>query len=247
MKRSRQVATTVALAIGFTAAPALAQSRAWSVCGGNAFNTCASVDVTVSGSNVTLRVWNLSGFFGSYANTVFTGIGFENVGSAAGVSGSLAMSGPMRSSDTPGQWVISNNTQIGGGVNLDMVSTVPQGGSVDNGIASGCADPSQLPGGSNQLWQNPCAMPSGLSDPGWIVMTFQITGTWDLASTYLLVKGQNGPNGDSTECITGGSQQNCADFGVVPEPITIALLGTGLAGVGGAGFLKRRRKHGEPT
>ncbi len=236
-----------ALALALAATPALAQSRAWNVCGGNAFNTCASVDVTVSGSNVTLRVWNLSGFFGSYANTVFTGIGFENVGTAAGVSGSLTMSGPVRPGNTPSQWVIKNSKQIGGGVNLDMVSTVPQGSSVNSSIASDCANPAQLPSGSNQLWQNPCAMPGGLSDPGWIVMNFQITGTWDLTNTFLLVKGQNGPNGASTECITGGSSQNCADFGVVPEPITIALLGTGLAGVGGAGWLRRRRKHDDVT
>jgi hypothetical protein len=113
-------------------------------------------------------------------------------------------------------------------------------GTVNNGIASGCATPSALPGGANQLWMNPCALPTGAADPGYVVFSFDITGTWDLASTELFIKGQNGPNGASTECFTGNG--TCND--VVPEPITMVLLGSGLAGVGGAGWFRRRRREG---
>jgi hypothetical protein len=211
------------------------QFRTWTVCGGNAFATCASVEVTVNAANhVTMRVWNLSGFYGSYANTVFTGIGFENVGSAVGVLNSLSMTGPKRDASAQ-PWALKNNTQIGGGVNLDMVTTVPQGSSVNNGIASQCA--SSLPGGTNTLWWNPCATPAGASDPGWIVLEFDITGTWDLANSYLLVKGQSGLG--STECITGGANANCS---VVPEPLSMTLLATGLAGMSGIAALRRRRR-----
>jgi len=231
MRRTGLLSFAAVLAM---AGPAAAQSRSWQVCGGNAFNTCAAVNLTVVGQSVTLQVWNLSGMSPSdYAGTVFTAIGFENIGTAAAVAGSLAMSGPVRPGDAPSPWQIQSNTQVGGGVTLDLVGLTGTG--VDNGIASACAAPGQLPGGSNDFWMNPCG-PAG--NTGWITLNFSITGTWNLDDTFLLVKGQNGPNGQSTECITDGPNANCY---VTPEPITIVLLGSGLAGVGGVGFMRRRR------
>lgn len=236
-------AVLAAAALMVTAGAAEAQSRSWTVCGGSAFNTCASVNLSVVGQNVTVQVWNLSGFFGTFANTVFTGVGFEGIGNNVNVLSSPAptMSGPVRPGDTPSVWALKNDKQIGGGVNLDIVS---QGSTnnVNNGIASACANPAGLPNGSNELWMNPCSMPTGA---GWVTINFTISGTWDVANTYILVKGQNGPGGQSTQCITGGANQNCFDVPntPVPEPITMVLMGSGLLGMGGAGFLKRRREQ----
>ncbi len=239
----RVVALTAAIFAG-TASLAHAQ-RSWNVCGGNAFNTCASVQLEVVGQRVTVRVWNLSGFYGTWPNTVFTGVGFENIGNVGLANpANVSMTGPVRGGDAPGAWGLAESKSIGGGVKLDMTGlSGGANGSVDNSIASGCYSDAlspQLPAGSNDLWMNPCRLPTGATDPGYVVFSFDITGTWDLASTELLVKGQNGPNGASTQCFTGDGSCN-----VVPEPVTMILLGSGLAGVGGAGYLRRRRRGGD--
>jgi len=260
-KLHRLLGLVALLSLGAATAANADGFKSWTVCGGNAFNTCASVQLDVVGTTVTMRVWNLSGLNGTYGGTVFTGVGVFNV--PAGVlanTGSLSgMSGPTRGSDTPGNWVISNNTQIGGGIKLDLVGTTNNG--IGDGIASSCAPAGSLPGGSNELWMSPTCGTSGVTNPnlngGFVVFSFTITQTWDpnASGTELLVKGQNGPNGLSTECITGtGKNNNCGPFvpppppppppppQVVPEPITMTLLGTGLIALGGAG-LRRRRKQ----
>lgn len=249
--RPRTLAATAALFLA-AAAPAFADgSQSWNVCGGNAFNTCASVSVTVTGTNVTMRVWNLSGLNNTYGSTVFTSVGLFNV--PAGVTAVIPasglvtnMSGPVRGTDAPGAWRIQNNTQVGGGVQLNLVGSTNNG--VDGGIASNCAAAGTLPGGKNQLWMSENAGCSGYTvgnasvNGGWVEFSFTVSQTWDpSAGTELLVKGQNGPNGLSTQCITGPNG-NCGPLEVVPEPITMALLGTGLAGLGGVGVFKRRRK-----
>ncbi len=241
---------------------ARAQSKSWTVCGGDTFATCASVTVSISGSNlVTMTVMNLSGTYGTYAATVFTSIGLYNIPSSVClVSGGVcatspvqtAMSGPTRASNpgTPSAWYAQNNKQTGGGIQLDLGAQSGQNSStVDNGLAGNC-DLANLPGGSNNLWMNPVNPPcgtTGVANPGtnggFVVFSFSVNQPWDLTNTQLLVKGQNGPNGQSTQCFTGtspnGQPANCF---TVPEPVTVSLFATGLLGMGGVGMLRRRRR-----
>jgi hypothetical protein len=219
------------------AAPASGQGWNGSVvCGGNAFNVCASVSVSVSGGVVTMDIWNLSGLQDTYANTLFTKIGFYGAGTAGvtATQGTLTMTGSTTGSVDPAMWKLEDPNNAGG-IALNLTTSANGTSSaINNSVASGCA--TSLPNGKKMgFWQSGGCSPTAPGQVDAVRITFQITGDWDLSETEMLIMGQNGPDGLSTQCITG---DNCS---VVPEPFTIALLGSGLVGIGGVGFLRRRR------
>lgn len=247
IKSSRLLALAGALALGLPSAAYADGFQSYKVCGGLSFSTCAAVTINVVGTDVTVRVWNLSGngaaTYGvgstTPSNTVFNGIAFYNTGGVSAVGGTLTTSGPARSGNNPTGWGLQNNATLGFSVDWRAIS--PGAGGA-NGIASGCAAPGGVPSTLN-VYENPCS--GNLSNTNdWVTFSFKISGSWDPTTSDVVIRGIDPITRRSTECWTGtdsaGNPASCTT--VTPEPVTMSLLATGLAGMGGAGFLRRRKQ-----
>lgn len=257
--RPRVLRSTLLAAALLAAVPAAAHAggtRSWEVCGGTSFQTCASVVVTVTprpasqggGAVVTMQIRNLSGSNNTYAGTVFTNVGLDNViPSSINVitdmrssSYLLSVTGPCMTGpncDYSRYWSLTNDAQNGGGVRIDLNAGTTNGSRYS--IASSCNN--GLAPGHNLYFVTGCGPQQG----GFVTLSFAVTGDFNPALTGdLFLKGQNGPNGQSTTCITtAGDKQNCYPTSTVPEPITAALFGTGLLAMGGVRRVMRRREE----
>jgi hypothetical protein len=233
------------------------------------FAFCASVNLTVTKrvgvSNiwtVALQVANLSGLNGSYAYSAFTQIGLDNIISTATLptwpnkpnievwqdadrdgDQDLVCSNPYNSQDPNLKcWRVTENTNATGGFNIDFLDQSSNGFNRD--IMSLCVN------------NEPTLLYTCLSQYP-VTLKFDINKDFDPntsgqiylhAETFLPPDGQYGV----AQCETGGSvtsTQRCTNVTfappvtATPEPATLALLGSGMAALGGPGFLRLRRRN----
>jgi hypothetical protein len=240
IRKARGIFAGLGLAAAM-AAPASATSwggNGGSYCGGDVFSTCFSVDLswTVSGAGPTtfttlLVVLKLRNDDTFNSGLKWFGVGLDQL--PADIVSDFT-SGPAGYQDPPPQ-DISN-----------------PGGPFTPGVAE-------------------AANPGG-SDPGTSFRTWNFTFTgdartiaqWDLlmqkagvgyhaggttcGSTKVEVHGSNTTTGLGPYVTNHGAASDCDDTvspptEITPEPLSITLMATGLVGLAGAGFIKRRRNQ----
>lgn len=248
-KRSGVIAAAVVVGVLGRPEAALAGSQSFlNYCTAGAVRTCASVQVETfwNGTKnfVTLRIRNLQGTdardntMGSLITKV--GLTAPTIVGATGLS--VAATGTATNVGNAGsRWGIQGSPGQG---NIGGLVSFGAGTQNNRGGILGCST-------SNA---NPSSYFRTCGDGGWVVFTFTTTNQWDASAAEVAWKtvavnnpAAEGYNLTSIECRTAdqrGSSHYC-DAQVVPEPVTMLLLGTGLAGVGGAGALRRRLRGRE--
>ena len=230
--------------LAVAAVPASAQNFTYyNICGvsdGTSLRICASADLTLSGSTLTMRVWNMevdgASGVGSYASEfggwhTITSVGLQYVGSGVAASGDFTNARYVFGTGTTDYRNLTywRGSEDGGRNPLQVdLGSVTQGHK--DGIV-GCVDPGPTSAGHVMTCDSYGFMP-------YVEFTFtDVDPNLDFAQYYFEFHGQQMVNGRSAKGSGPGTPTE-----VVPEPITMVLLASGLAGVGGVGVRRRRRE-----
>jgi MYXO-CTERM domain-containing protein len=241
IRKGRSILAGLGLA-AVMAAPASADTP-WggngSWCGGSTFSTCFSVDlswISAAGASitVTLKLTNTDATSG----LKWFAVGMDHLPAELGnpnASPGYTGTGPDASWDEPPPDDFS-------------------GGPFVPFTASQRSNPASSPGFAQRTWTFTFTGAASRSAGEWDAL-LQAAGVGFHAggvtiggascSTKVIVRddlaagsayGVNGPDGSHPECETSPPTE------ITPEPMTMSLMALGLVGLGGAGFIRRRRK-----
>jgi hypothetical protein len=235
MKPSKRVLVTMFGLAGLFA-PKAAQAQFDNYCSMGSFTVCASVRLFSEGNQLRMQVWNLNGSLG--VQHTMTAIGLYHAGTEYDWTGNiLSYSVTHAGNDITSYWTSqrANDIQNLAGVRLE----IREGTQGNRGII-GCTDPGGL-----LKWATCFDGNSSFPGSPYVEFTFNLNRHFSLTDVELRWHSQQLPDGSSIKCDTGGAG-DYPPCTTVPEPATIALVGSGMAGIA-AMVRRRRRKDGIVT